>query len=126
MRTRLLNPPRQPASQPASSRSASPQRRPMSVWLSLARAAFIALGIVALIACVASVPAAVARFGSICTSKVASNCPDAQATAAGASTLQSLGISLHVYAIYTVTLILVATVIYVVVAGLIFWRHSDS
>ena len=96
------------------------------VLLALARAGFVVLSVVALAACVASVPTALARFGTLFTTPLASNCPDGQASDSAAQTLQSLGISLHAYAVYTVTLMLLAAAIYVGVAALVFWRRSND
>ena len=94
--------------------------------LALARAVCIGIIVVSVAACVASIPAAVARFSSICTFANQGRCPDSQVNAQGARTLHALGISLQAYGIYTVVLMLFAAAIYLLVALFILWRRSDD
>jgi len=92
-------------------------------WLLLTRVAWV--GVVALIVGVfiASLPVFLAQLQVTCAP---ATCSFWQLTPAAAQTLQSLGFSRGAYAIYTLTLVIVFGLVWLVSALVLFWRKSHD
>jgi hypothetical protein len=93
-----------------SARTSAPMLR--GRWLLLARAAWVAVAVVALGTFVISIPA---RYVQL-----------AQPTAEAPAALAQMGLSAGGYALYNVTLDVVFVSAFAVVASVIFWRRSDD
>jgi hypothetical protein len=102
---------------------AEPDTRLHGRWLLLARVAWV--GVVALIVGVfiTSLPVFLVQLQVTCAP---ATCSFWQLTPAAAQTLQSLGFSPGAYAIYTLTLVIVFGLVWLVSALVIFWRKSDD
>ena len=102
---------------------AEPDTRLHGRWLPLARVAWI--GVVALIVGVfiTSLPVFLVQLQVTCAPAI---CSFWQLTPAAAQTLQSLGFSPDAYAIYTLTLVIIFGLVWLVSALVIFWRKSDD
>jgi hypothetical protein len=102
---------------------AEPDTRLHGRWLLLARVAWV--GVVALIVGVfiTSLPVYMVQLQVICAP---ATCSFWQLTPAAAQTLQRLGFSPGAYAIYTLTLVIVFGLVWLVSALVIFWRKSDD
>ena len=94
-------------------------------WLFIARAAWIALAAVILGLDAAGIPYAYAKAGEVCTG---ADCADlGRLTPEGLQALQDLGLSAELYAAYIgVGLSTAATLVFVTVAAVIFWRRSED
>jgi hypothetical protein len=102
---------------------AEPDTRLYGRWLLLARVAWV--GVVALIVGVfiTSLPVFLVQLKVTCAP---ATCSFWQLTPSAAQTLQSLGFSPGAYAIYTLTLVIVFGLVWLVSALVIFWRKSDD
>jgi hypothetical protein len=102
---------------------AEPGTRLHGRWLLLARVAWV--GVVALIVGVfiTSLPVFLTQLQVTCAP---ATCSFWQLIPAAAQTLQSLGFSPDAYAIYTLTLVIVFGLVWLVSALVIFWRKSDD
>lgn len=94
--------------------------------LLLARVAWVAVTFLVLTLDAISIP--VVYHAVVHDTPVA--CPtsscDIQLTHAQISQLHALGLSLTFYAVYTIVLYTLATIVYAGIAGIIFWRRSDD
>jgi len=102
-------------------RSSHPHER----WFVLARAAAVLVAVLSMAMFVASLPAAYTQLQIVCTEAV---CADdiARIKPAQLQVLQALGLSLRAYAIWTIGISVLATLVYWAVGGLIFWRRPDD
>ena len=102
---------------------AEPDTRLHGRWLLLARVAWA--GVVALIVGVfiTSLPVFLVQLQVTCAP---ATCSFWQLTPAAAQTLQSLGFAPGAYAIYTLTLVIVFGLVWLVSALVLFWRKSDD
>jgi hypothetical protein len=91
--------------------------------LKAARAAWILAAILALVVFVVGIPALYAQIQSVC---VGNNCTGAQLSVEQARALEAHGISLPSYALYSVIVGTLSTLIWFSIGWLIFWRKSDS
>jgi hypothetical protein len=103
----------------ASARPAWPRR-----WRTLATSLCALLCALTIVVCVVSIPTVFAVYSSICTQATRVGCADGQAGPQSAATLLAHGISLPMYAAYTVTLLSLVSVVYVLIALLIFLRRA--
>jgi hypothetical protein len=87
-------------------------------WLLIARTAWVGAVILILCVFIASLPVFLAQLQVTCSFW--------QLTPAAAQTLQRLGFSRGDYAIYTLTLVIVFGLVWLVSALVIFWRKSDD
>ena len=118
-----ISPPSAPNGALISSARAEPDTRLHGRWLVLARVAW--LGVVVLIVGVfiTSLPVFLAQLEVTCAP---ATCSFWQLTPAAAQALQRLGFSAGAYAIYTLSLVIVFGVIWLVSALVLFWRKSDD
>ena len=94
-------------------------------WLALARLTWVALTAVLLANLIPSIPAYYRLQRRLCD--VPANCLTfGQPTPSKLLALQRLGLSLDDFALYTVGLQIVVTLVFLVVAALIFWRKSNT
>ncbi len=95
-------------------------------WLALARAVWMVLALLLLANFSASIPATYGQLRTICTSSAFGHCNIWQPTPANMQALQHLGLSLETYAAYTLTMDVLASLVFLAVGALIFWRKSDE
>ena len=94
--------------------------------LLLARVAWIVVAVTVLGLDAASIPYAYARYKAVCT-RGAQVCRDEGIlTPEGARTLQELGVSHEFYAVHDVGLSTLVTLVFFMVAAVIFFRRSDE
>jgi hypothetical protein len=108
---------------PRRSSDASPRLRLRGRRLLLARAAWIAVAVLAVGLFVTSIPAEFALLRAPCPSV---RCPTGQLPPAGLRALEDLGLSLGSFAAYSVAMDVVFAAVCGAVAALIFWRRSDD
>jgi hypothetical protein len=94
-------------------------------WLLLARAAWLAVALLAVGVFVASVPSYFTELQTVCTGPHA-ECVDNQLRPERVHGLRELGLSLGFYAGYSTALQVVFGVAYCTVGALIFWRRSED
>jgi hypothetical protein len=90
-------------------------------WLWAVRLVWVLIFSFALGTFVYSVPVGYTRLLTLCAPP---GCADDQLLPAAAQTLAQNGISLYFYALYNIGLTVLFTVVYLVLAALIFWRRS--
>ncbi len=95
-------------------------------WLAIARAVWIMLALLLLANFIASIPASYDQLRTICTSSTFGHCNTWQPTPGNMQALQRLGLSLDTYAVYTLTLDVIASLMFLTVGVVIFWRKSDE
>jgi len=95
-------------------------------WLVIARAVWIVLALLLLANFIASIPASYDQLRTICTNSTFEHCNIWQPTPGNAQVLQRLGLSLDTYAVYTLTLDVIASLVFLTVGAVIFWRKSDE
>jgi hypothetical protein len=95
-------------------------------WLAIARAVWIVLALLLLANFIASIPATYVQLRTICTNPTFGHCNMWQATPGNMQALHRLGLSLDAYAAYTLTLDVIASLVFLAVGALIFWRKSDE
>ncbi len=101
-------------------------RRLQGRWLAIARAVWIVLALLLLANFLASIPASYIQLRTICTNSTFGRCNIWQLTPANTQALHRLGLSLDTYAVYTLTLDVIASLVFLVVGAVIFWRKSDE
>ena len=94
--------------------------------LTSARVAWFAMLALGLVLYVLSIPQWVFQWEMLCTEQQLGACPNLQLTPQQAQELQQLGWSLSAYATYFTTLAIVRTLVFLLIAALIFWRKSDE
>jgi len=75
---------------------------------------------------IASIPASYAQLRTICTNSAFGRCNIWQPTPGNMQALHSLGLSLDTYAVYTLTIDVLASLVFLVVGAVIFWRKSNE
>ncbi len=95
-------------------------------WLAIARAVWIVLALLLLANFIASIPATYGQLRTICTNSTFGHCNIWQPTPANMQALHRLGISLDTYAVYTLTIDVLASLVFLAVGAVIFWRKSDE
>jgi hypothetical protein len=95
-------------------------------WLAIARAVWIVLALLLLSNFIASIPATYGQLRTICTNSTFGHCNIWQPTPANMQALHHLGLSLDTYAAYTLTIDMLASLVFLAVGALIFWRKSDE
>ncbi len=95
-------------------------------WLAIARAVWIVLALLLLANFIASIPAFYDQLRTICTNSTFGHCPIWQPTQGNMQALHRLGLSLDTYAVYTLTLDVIASLVFLTVGAVIFWRKSDE
>ena len=95
-------------------------------WLAIARAVWIILALLLLANFIASIPASYAQLRTICTNSTFGHCNIWQPTPANMQALHRLGLSLDTYAVYTLTIDVIASLVFLAVGAVIFWRKSDE
>src|SRR5919205_730560 len=109
--------------EPRASSPASAQRP--GRWLSLARAASLALAFLALGLDAISVPYYYARDAGVCASAACVN-DSGRLTPERLHALQQMGLSAGFYAAYDVAIEVIAVLVFAAVAAVIFWHRSDD
>jgi hypothetical protein len=100
-----------------------PDMRLSGNWLLLARVACLGVAFVALLIWVWGIPVRYAQLGTVCTTTV---CGDQQPTSSSIAQFQAAGVSLSFYAAYTSTIEILFTLVFLLLATLIFWRKSET
>jgi hypothetical protein len=95
-------------------------------WLAIARAVWIVLALLLLANFIASIPATYGQLRTICTNSTFGHCNIWQPTPANMQALHRLGLSLDTYALYTLTIDVLASLVFLAVGAVIFWRKSDQ
>ncbi len=95
-------------------------------WLAIARAVWIVLVLLLLANFIASIPATYGQLRTTCTNSTFGHCNIWQATPANMQALHRLGLSLDTYAAYTLTIDVIASLVFLAVGAVIFWRKSDE
>jgi hypothetical protein len=103
--------------------SQTPDARLSGNWLLLARVACLGVAFIALVIWVWGIPLRYAQLGTVCTTTV---CGDQQPTPSSIAQFQAAGISLSFYAAYTSTIEILFTLVFLLLAMLIFWRKSET
>jgi hypothetical protein len=84
------------------------------------------LALVLLANFMASIPATYGQLHTICSNSTFGHCNIWQPTPANMQALHHLGLSLDTYAAYTLTMDVLASLVFLAVGALIFWRKSDE
>ena len=95
-------------------------------WLAIARAVWIVLALLLLANFLASIPASYIQLRTICNNSTFGHCNIWQLGPANMQALHRLGLSLDTYAVYTLTLDVIASLVFLAVGAVIFWRKSDE
>jgi hypothetical protein len=97
-------------------------------WLLLARVAWVAVAITALVIVLFSVPSSFEHYRGVCTAaaEVCSERAVEQPTPEGVRALLDVGLSVRSYAILNVAIDKVFQLVWFAVGALIFWRRSDD
>ena len=95
-------------------------------WLAIARAVWIVLALLLLANFLASIPASYIQLRTICTNSTFGRCNIWQLGPANMQALHRLGLSLDTYAVYTLTIDVIASLVFLAVGAVIFWRKSDE
>jgi hypothetical protein len=85
--------------------------------------ACLGIAFVALVIWVWGIPVRYAQLGTVCTTTV---CGDQQPTPSSIAQFQAAGVSLSFYAAYTSTIEILFTLVFLLLATLIFWRKSET
>jgi hypothetical protein len=91
--------------------------------LMLARTAWVIVALIAVALWVAYVPLRFAELQTVCA---ITSCPDQIATPDMVQALQGVGLSIHFYAIYTITIEIVFVLMFLGIAAIIAWRKSHN
>jgi hypothetical protein len=75
---------------------------------------------------IASILASYNQLHTICTNSTFGHCNIWQPTPGNAQALQRLGFSLDTYAVYTLTIDVIASLVFLTVGAVIFWRKSNE
>jgi hypothetical protein len=92
------------------------------LWLVTARVGWVILTLINLLIFVLSIPAYAAQLHGICST----DCNPGEVTPGNALVLTHLGIPLDVYIAYILTITLLASLVFVTVGAIIFWRKSQE
>jgi hypothetical protein len=92
-------------------------------WLVFARVGWVVLAALTLGLDAAGIPYAYAQYKSVCTSAACADDFD-RLTPDRLQALQDFGLSADFFAVYSVALLVVATLVFAAVAAVIFWRRS--
>jgi hypothetical protein len=97
-------------------------------WLLLARVAWVAVAITALVIVLFSVPSSFEHYRGVCTAaaEVCSERAVEQPTPEGVRALPDVGLSMRSYAILNVIIDKVFQLVWFAVGAIIFWRRSDD
>jgi len=95
-------------------------------WLAIALAIWIVLALLLLANFIASIPASYDQLHIICTNSTFGHCNIWQPTPGNMQALHRLGLSLDTYAVYTLTIDVIASLVFLSVGAVIFWRKSDE
>jgi signal transduction histidine kinase len=95
-------------------------------WLLLARVLWVGIALLTLGLTVASIPTSLASLYVLCTDAPATCSSNGRITPDYLRALQSLGLSLDVFATYEVALLIVFAVVYTAIGTVLFWRKSDD
>jgi len=111
---------------PTKSRATTPNTsdtRLRGSWLVTARVGWVILTLINLLIFVLGIPAYFAQLHRICT---AITCPPGEVTPGNALALTHLGIAREVYIAYMLTITLLASLVFLTVGAIIFWRKSQE
>src|ERR1700686_1235074 len=100
-------------------RKSSSEVRISGHWLFIARVVCVSVALVALIIWGWGVPFRYAQLGTVCT---VPPCGDQQPTLASLPAFRAAGMTPGFYAVYTGTLEVLFTLVFLLVAAVIFWR----
>jgi hypothetical protein len=110
---------------PTESRAPTPNTsdtRLRGPWLVTARVGWVILTLINLLIFVLGIPAYFAQLHVICTT----DCSPGRVTPGNAVALTHLGIPLDVYIAYMLTITLLASLVFLTVGAIIFWRKSQE
>jgi hypothetical protein len=112
-----------PASTTTDLQKSSAEVRVSGRWLFIARVACVSVALLAFIIWSWGVPFRYAQLGTVCT---VSPCGDQQPTPASLAAFRAAGMTLGFYAAYTGTLEVLFTLVFLLIAAVVFWRKSDT
>jgi hypothetical protein len=95
-------------------------------WLAIARAVWIVLALLLLANFIASILASYDQLRTICTNSTFGHCNIWQPTPGNTQALHRLGLSLETYTVYTLTIDVIASLVFLTVGAVIFWRKSNE
>jgi hypothetical protein len=95
-------------------------------WLTVARVVWVAVALVNLVLFVASVPAYWIQLNTVCADPSGATCNFPQLNPVKLQALERLGATINAYAAYTLTIHIVASLAFLSVGVLIFWRRSSD
>jgi len=95
-------------------------------WLLLARVVWVGIALLTLGLSVASIPTSLASLYVLCTDAPVTCSNNGHITPDYLRALQSLGLSLDVFATYQIALVIVFVVVYAAIGAVLFWRKSDD
>ncbi len=95
-------------------------------WLVTARVGWGTITVIDLLVFVLGIPAYYAQLHDICTTGPLSRCYIGSITPGNALALTHLGISLDVYIAYMLSITLLASLVFLTVGAIIFWRKSQE
>ncbi len=104
----------------------TPDTRLRGPWLVTARVGWVILTLINLLIFVLGIPAYFALLHGICTSANFITCYRGSITPGNAMALTHLGISREVYIAYILTITLLASLVFLTVGAIIFWRKSQE
>jgi len=104
----------------------TPDTRLRGPWLVTARVGWVILTLINLLIFVLGIPAYFALLHGICTSANFITCYRGSITPGNALALTHLGISREVYIAYILTITLLASLVFLTVGAIIFWRKSQE
>ena len=118
---------RVPGASPASTtthlQKSSAEVRVSGRWLFIARVACVSVALLALIIWGWGVPFRYAQLGTVCT---VPPCGDQQPTPTSLAAFRAAGMTPGFYAAYTGTLEVLFTLVFLLIAAVVFWRKSDT
>jgi hypothetical protein len=95
-------------------------------WLVIARAVWIVLALLLLANFIASILASYNQLRTVCTNSSFGHCNIWQPTPGNMQALQRLGLSLDTYAVYTLTIDVIASLVFLSVGAVVFWHKSNE
>jgi signal transduction histidine kinase len=104
----------------------SEHTHPRARWFTIARVAWAAIALVDLVLLLASIPAYWVQLNTVCTDPSGATCNFPQLNPVKLQALEHLGTTIGVYAAYTLTIHLAASLVFFTVGVLIFWRRSGD
>ncbi len=96
------------------------------LWLRLLQALWVILVLCDLFVLIVSLPAFYRVLHTVCTTTPIATCQDDQLTLQTLATLQHAGLSVHTYALYVFSWDMLATLVFLLLGAVIFWRKANT